>query len=52
MSNKTVVKRIMGYDKDSLFDFVMSNPEYLTDSYYREFGDAIRHRYKQLIDVD
>ena len=32
-----------------LLDFVVDNPEYLADYYYRELGEAIRSRAKELL---
>ena len=48
MNNDEVVLMIMSMNKDQLFEFVMLRPEFLCDSYYRVFGDAIQKRYDAL----
>jgi hypothetical protein len=34
-----------------LLRFIMSNPEFLTDSYYRDWGRAIERRYLELKEI-
>jgi hypothetical protein len=46
--NDLEVQRIMKLDEGALLDYVMANPEYLCDGYYRVFGDAMEARYQQL----
>ena len=48
MNNDEVVLMIMSMNKDQLFEFVMLRPEFLCDSYYRVFGNAIQKRYDTL----
>lgn len=48
MTDKEQVARIAKMNEEQLFDYVMTNPEFLTDSYYRVLGDAIRARYKEI----
>lgn len=48
MTNKEYVKKILLMNECELLDEIIANPEYLTDSYYKEFGDAIMKRYAQL----
>jgi hypothetical protein len=42
-------EKIMALDAWGLLEYVLANPDYLTDPYYRYFGDAVDARYKQLI---
>lgn len=48
MTNEAEVKRIMQMNAHDLLYFVITNPEYLTDPYYRVFGNAVRARYEEL----
>lgn len=48
MSNEQEVARIMRMSLWALLDYVLTNPEYICDSYYRVFGTAINRRFKQL----
>lgn len=34
-----------------LLCYVMTNPEYLTDSYYRDIGRAIEKRFEELKEI-
>lgn len=43
---------IMKMDKNDLLALVVTNAYYLTDSYYKEFGDAIEKRYHQLTEQE
>lgn len=45
------VKRIGAMGKDELLQELLDNPEYLVDTYYAMFGDAIRNRAEQLLKV-
>lgn len=46
--NDEEVAKIFSLDKDELLDYILENPEYLTDSYYVVFGIAIHKRRIQL----
>lgn len=48
MTNKQWIKDIASMPLKTLFAVVMACPEWLTDSYYRDLGDALRARYEQL----
>jgi hypothetical protein len=48
VSDEDTLKLISEMDFRELFDYVMDQPELLTDSYYRAFGRAIEARYKEL----
>jgi len=48
MSDLQEAKRIQTFTVLQLLEYVMTNPEYLTDSYYSVLGTAIRTRYKDL----
>ena len=49
MDNETYIDTvIMKMDMKSLFNLVLEQPEYISDSYYREFGTAIQARYDEL----
>jgi hypothetical protein len=48
MNDKQQAEVIMKMTALELLDYVMTFPEYLMDSYYKVFGDAIRARYKEL----
>lgn len=48
MNDRKMIEGIMTSTERDLLTFVMCWPEYLTDPYYREFGNAIRARYDQL----
>lgn len=48
MSNKQWIKTVETMTRDELFAVVMACPEWLTDGYYRDLGDALRARYGQL----
>jgi len=50
MNNEEYIKDIMKMDTKQLLTEVITNPEYLVDSYYNVFGDAINKRYEQLIE--
>ncbi len=41
------IKMISTMNEWELLSYVITNPEFLTDSYYSKFGNAIRKRYKQ-----
>jgi hypothetical protein len=41
-----IIRRMSEHE---LLEYILANPEYLTDSYYRIFGDAIRGRARELI---
>jgi len=38
--------KLNNFTKDELFEFVMDNPEYMTDNYYADFRRAIYLRYE------
>lgn len=40
--------RVARMDLTELLDEVMERPEFLTDSYYRDLGEALRARYEEL----
>ena len=42
------IEKIFRFSKDELLDYILENPEYLTDSYYAVFGIAIHKRRIQL----
>lgn len=48
MTDAEWVKKIKVMDVEELFAEVMAYPEFLTDCYYRDLGNAIRNRYDQL----
>ncbi|MCY1356465.1 hypothetical protein D9M68_761820 [compost metagenome] len=48
MTNEQYIKRIAQMTESELLDEVMTSPEYITDSYFREFGDAIQSRHDEL----
>jgi hypothetical protein len=48
MTNAEWIKKIMKMNTEELLAEIMSVPEFLTDSYYSQLGNAIRTRYKQL----
>lgn len=48
MDNDEFVATIRKMNKDQLFGLVMQMPEYLIDSYYLIFREAIRGRYLEL----
>ncbi len=48
MSDAEMLKRIETANFDELFHIVMCDPSWLTDSYYADFGRAIRKRYEAL----
>jgi hypothetical protein len=48
MSDEVYIKQIARMNVMELLETVMAYPEYLTDSYYRKFGNAIRARYEEL----
>lgn len=43
----TVLKK---YTESELLDFILENPNFLTDSYYADFLEAIRERHSELRD--
>jgi hypothetical protein len=47
--NELEADKIMLLDAWGLLEYVLANPDFLTDPYYRCFGDAVDARYKQLI---
>ncbi|CDM57417.1 hypothetical protein [Rhizobium favelukesii] len=47
--NETEFDKIMALDAWGLLEYVLANPEFLTDPYYRSFGDVVDARYKQLM---
>lgn len=48
-TNKEQVVAIMKMTMAELLDYVINSPDLLTDSYYREFGNAIRKRAEELL---
>ena len=48
MTDAEWVKKIKVMGVEELFAEVMARPEFLTDYYYRDLGNAIRARYDQL----
>lgn len=42
------IKRIGRLSVMELIEYVIAHPEYLIDSQYAKFGEAIRNRYKNL----
>lgn len=42
------VQDVMKMTALELLDLIYDNPEYLTDSYYGQFGLAIRQRYEEV----
>ena len=46
--NEAYLDMIARMDILQLFAEVMEHPEYLTDRYYKVFGDAFRRRYAEL----
>lgn len=49
MDDDDLIKQIMAMTMPELLEFIICNDEYLSDSYYREFGEAIRKRAKELL---
>lgn len=48
MTNKEYCANVKKMTLEELFEEVMDSPQYLTDSYYRELGKALRERYSEL----
>ena len=48
MTNTEMIEYIYKLSVFELLDYVVDNPTDLTDSYYAEFGDAIRVRLEEL----
>lgn len=46
--NELECEKIAAMSMRELLDYVLGNPEYLTDSYYRVFGSAVYKRDEQL----
>jgi hypothetical protein len=46
--NEIEVAKIMKMDIFELLDYIMTTPEYLTDSYYTIFNMAINERYQEI----
>lgn len=42
------VARIKTMTAEELLDYVLANPEYVSDSYYSDFGRAIYKRHEEL----
>ena len=42
------IAKIFKFSKDELLDYILENPEYLTDGYFSGFGMAIHKRRIQL----
>ena len=51
MNNEQYIERIGRMSLKQLLDHILANPDELTDSYYREHGNAIRARAEALGDV-
>lgn len=49
MTDERYLESIKTMTVVELLTEVMTNPDYLTDSYYRKFGIAIRARYQELL---
>lgn len=47
-ANERMVAKIATMKVGRLLDFVLEHPDYLTDPYYQEFGDAIHERHRAL----
>lgn len=50
MNDEEYVSYIKSCSIEDLLDEVFKNPEYLTDSYYNTFGNAMYYRYLRLLD--
>ena len=48
MSDAQWIEKIKTMTLQELFAEVMAAPEFLTDGYYRNLGDALRSRYNEL----
>lgn len=48
MNNEQYIKQIMQMNERQLLAEVMTNPEYLFDSYYGEFGAALQKQFEKL----
>jgi len=47
-TNEDYIEAVSNMNERQLLDQVIENPEYLTDSYYHVFADALNKRYVQL----
>jgi hypothetical protein len=49
MNDKEYAEKVIAkFTRDELLAFVFTYPEYLTDSYYKTLGDAMRKQYVKL----
>ena len=48
MTDDEWIKKVKKMNLQELFAEVMAAPEFLTDGYYRNLGDALRNRYNEL----
>lgn len=49
MSDASFIRKIEQMSMPELLELVLGMPEYLTDGYYRHFGNAIRERADHLL---
>lgn len=48
MTDKDYIKTIFKMTFEELFEEVLENPTYISDSYYSDFGNAIYKRFDEL----
>ena len=48
MTDAEFIEKVSTMTESELLDQVMASPEFLTDGYYRNLGDAMNRRYKEL----
>jgi hypothetical protein len=46
---RSLIEEISEMTMADLLEFTMGNPEYLTDSYYRDIGNAMQKRADELL---